>query len=101
MSKISIQGSPDFQRLFNEVANSSGDLIIIADPGRQIVYVNSSACEKTGYSKKELVGARISILYRKENQSKYTAKVFTDLRKKGRWYGEMEIRKKDGTTFWA
>ncbi|MBI3765927.1 MAG: PAS domain S-box protein [Ignavibacteriales bacterium] len=99
MNKIPLQKSIDYQQFFMEVASSSSDIVVVADQNRHIVFVNPTACKKTGYSKKELLGAKIPILYRKENQSKYTSRIFTDLHKKGRWSGEMEVRKKDGTTF--
>jgi PAS domain S-box-containing protein len=86
-------------RMFTELAELSGDIIIVADWNRTITYVNPAACEKTGYSRKELVGARFPILYRKENESRYTSKIFKDLYEKGISQGEFELKKKDGSTF--
>jgi len=85
--------------MFAELAELSDDIVIGADWKRIITYVNPSACEKTGYSKKELLGARMPILYRKENESRYTSKIFKELYETGYSRGEFELKKKDGSTF--
>ena len=83
------------------IANSAKDLVVIADVKRDITFVNQSICQKTGYKMKELIGRKIPILHHKENRSKYTAKIFKSLHENGRWNGEMEIKKKDGTSLWT
>ncbi|MBI4548396.1 MAG: PAS domain S-box protein [Ignavibacteriae bacterium] len=82
-------------------ANSVSDLVVIANRRREIIFANRAACEKTGYKPKEIVGKRVPILYRKENEAKYTAKMYKALHETGQWSGEMEVQKKDGSTFWT
>ncbi|HEV8537406.1 MAG TPA: PAS domain S-box protein [Bacteroidota bacterium] len=96
LSQIRFQNQQD---LSFEIARYSNDVVIIADCGKRIVYANPIACRKTGYRLKELLGQKLPILYRKENQAKYTARVLKPLRDSGRWRGEVEMRKKDGSTF--
>lgn len=84
--------------LFN-IADASGDLIVIADGKRNILYVNPAVCAKTGYKEKELVGSKVGKLYRKENESRYTAKIVNILRENGCWKGDLELKKKDGSIF--
>lgn len=81
-----------------DLANRSGDLIVIADWKRTIIYANQTFCLKTGYRQKEILGARIPILYRKENRSRYTSQIFKELHESGRWSGELEVLKQNGTT---
>lgn len=84
-----------------DIARSSSDIVIIADWQRTMLFANSMACEKTGYKQRELAEKKVAILYRKENRSRYTSKIFQHLREHDRWNGEIEIRKKDGSTFTA
>ncbi len=89
------------EKILLGLANSSTDLVVIADWKRTILYANRTVCDKTGFKQKDLVGARIPIFYRKENESKYTSQIFKELHESGSWAGELEVRKKDGTTFWT
>ncbi|HYQ87201.1 MAG TPA: PAS domain S-box protein [Bacteroidota bacterium] len=90
----------DPKKVLREIANVTGDVLFITDQTRTILYVNRSASRKTGYTRGELIGRKIHHLYPRENQAKYTSKIIQGLRKGGRWSGDIEIRKKDGTNFW-
>ena len=88
-------------KLITELSNSSRDVIVITDQQRRIVFANRAICLQTGHNSRDLVGSKISILYRKENEASYTARIQKSLHEKGRWAGEIEVLKKDGTTFYA
>ena len=90
----------DPQKVLFEITRCSNDIVILADWNKNILYANPSTCLKTGYRLKELVGQRIPILYRKENQAKYAARISKGLHDAGRWNGEVELQRKDGSTFW-
>ncbi|MBI1802997.1 MAG: PAS domain-containing protein [Ignavibacteriae bacterium] len=87
------------QLLFN-VIHSASDVIIVADQKRRIVFANHSACEKTGFQHGELLGKNIAALYSKENQAKYISRILQGIQKHGRWSGEIELRRKNGTPLW-
>ncbi len=92
-------GNP--QELLFTLSHHSYDVVIIADNNRRIIYANPTACQKTGYKLKELIGQKVLLLYREVDQAKYTSKIFHKLRRSGKWTGEVEVRKKNGTTFWT
>ena len=83
------------------IVDATSDLVIISDYQRNIIYVNRTTCEKTGYSKKELLKAKVTFLYPLDHQPEYSAKISNALRKSGHWSGEVETQRKDGTTFWT
>jgi len=88
-------------RLLFKIIDSASDVIIVADRKRRIVFVNQSACEKTGFEKKELLGKNVVTIYPKKDQAKYGSRILQSIQKHGQWFGETELRKKDGTTFWT
>ena len=74
------------------------ELVIVIDEKRRILFVNQACCIKTGYKEKELIGAKISLLYRRGLEQKYTALIQSGLHAKRKWRGELELRTKDGTS---
>ena len=84
---------------FIALANSSSDVVIIANMKKEILFANWVACQKTGYKERELLGKKLTMLYKKEDTARYIAKISKGLHESGRWNGEIEVRKKDGTTF--
>lgn len=86
-------------QIFLQLAEASSDVVVVADAKRRIIFVNQFACDRTGYQESELIGRRIPILYRKEMEAKVTALVHAELKRTGQWSGEVEVRRKDGTTF--
>lgn len=89
----------DPKDLLFKTVRFSNDIIIIADRKRTILYANPAVCRKTGYRLKELLGQKLPILYRKEDRAGYAGRILKHIRESGRWRGEVEIRRKNGTTF--
>ena len=89
----------DQGQAFLALAGSSSDVVIVADAKRTILFANSTACRKTEYKVKELIGKKISILYRKGDTARYSSKISKGLHESGRWRGEIEMKKKNGATF--
>ncbi len=68
-----------------------------------IVSTNPAFDEMFGYAPGELLGKHVSIVNAPTDKTpKETAnEIMTDLKQKGRWVGEVQNRKKDGTPFWC
>ncbi len=92
--------SPEIRQLLVDVANHSHDLVILADGKQSIHFVNRTACRRTGYSSKDLVGKKLHLLYLRGMGASYVSKVSKALREKGRWSGEIEFQRSDGTALW-
>jgi len=76
--------------------NSSLDSIVSTDANRNIVEFNHSAEDAFGYSKAEVVGKSIEILYADSSEG---VRVGTHMREHGRFAGEIRSRRKNGETF--
>jgi PAS domain S-box-containing protein len=72
--------------------------ILLVSPEKRLTYVNTSCATMWGYRSDELVGTQVEILLsRVEDVTRLAAA----LRAEGSWIGELEARRKDGTTFIA
>ncbi len=91
----------DYHRLFTELSGYSVELVLLTDSTKSIRYVNQRALTATGYRRDELLGRGIVTLFAGENRKKYVGKIFTGLRKAGRWEGELEFTRKNGSAFWG
>jgi PAS domain S-box-containing protein len=70
--------------------------ILMVSTERKLSYVNTSCAGMWGYLGEELVGRDVGILFAKpEEESRLAAALLKD----GSWIGELEARRKDGTTF--
>ncbi len=76
--------------------NSSLDAIVSTDVNRDIVEFNHAAEDAFGYSKAEVVGRSIEILYADPSEN---LKVGTHMRDHGRFAGEIRSRRKNGEIF--
>jgi len=92
--------SPEIRQLLVDVANSSHDLVILTDGKQSIQFVNRTACRRTGYSSKNLLGKKLHSLYLRGKGASYVSKISKALREKRRWSGEIKFQKSDGSTLW-
>lgn len=76
--------------------DSSLDMIIAVDPERRIVEFNRAAQNAFGYSKAEVLGKHVDMLYADPAEG---LKAHETARKTGRFTGEILNRKKTGETF--
>ena len=81
-----------YRGLFEGVA----DAILVADDQRRYRDANTAATELLGYRREELLVLRVEDVVA-EGPS-WTAAEFERFRTEGRWQGELELRRKDGTT---
>ncbi|MEE8075874.1 MAG: PAS domain S-box protein, partial [Candidatus Binatia bacterium] len=77
---------------------SSLDMIVSTDVSRNIVEFNQAAEDGFGYSKAEVVGKPISILYADLSEG---LRVQADLRNNDRFAGEVRNKRKNGEAFYA
>ncbi|WP_394777253.1 EAL domain-containing protein, partial [Undibacterium sp.] len=86
-------------RLASQVFESSHEAIIITDPQAHIIAVNSAFCKSTGYTNEEIVGVNAGILRADEQSADYFNALWKDLRKDKHWHGELNNRRKDGSSY--
>jgi len=77
---------------------SSLDMIISTNENRHIVEFNRAAEEVFGYTKAEIVGKPVEILYADPGEG---VKIRSDLITRGRFAGEIRNKRKDGEVFYA
>jgi two-component system cell cycle sensor histidine kinase/response regulator CckA len=70
--------------------------IAITDARGRLTYANRALIDLLGYAEPELVGMDVRGLV--DDQAALGA-VVTDVRTRGRWLGELRLRRKDGTSF--
>jgi diguanylate cyclase (GGDEF)-like protein/PAS domain S-box-containing protein len=81
------------------VFHASGEGIIITDAARRIVLVNPFFERITGYAASEVIGRDPRLLRSDAHDAAYFAAMWEAIGKNGFWQGELNSRRKDGTTF--
>jgi PAS domain S-box-containing protein len=72
------------------------DGVIVMDLTGKVLDCNPGAEKLFGYTKEELLG-RVAPIHGGDDAAQRTSKMLADMRKKGRWSGEVAFRRKDGT----
>ncbi len=80
-------------QIFDEIH----DAVLVVDTERTIVDCNASAEQLFGYTKQALVGRPVSSLHAATAPPEQGAVIAAALRESGRWSGEIEIRRQDGS----
>ncbi len=78
--------------------NSSLDMIVSVDKNRNVVEFNLAAEQTFGYSKAEVLGRNIDLLYADPSDGK---RIAADIREYGRFTGEVINKRKNGETICA
>jgi PAS domain S-box-containing protein len=73
------------------------DGIIVTDISGEIIDWNPGAERMFGYTKVEMIGQTPAILHRPEEAERLTPQILEEMNKKGRWSGEINFIRKDGT----
>ena len=84
-------------RLFSQSVNSSIDGIAMGNLESKITYVNETFVRMFGYSKEELIGKEIAIIYPDDQMPKLEEALKATL--EGGWTGELVGKRKDGELF--
>jgi len=80
------------------ILDSSPDMIISVDRDRRIVEFNRAAETTLGYSRDEVIGQPVQMLYADPEEARH---VYATMRKSGQFRGEIVNRTKTGETFVA
>ena len=79
--------------LFEQIS----DAIIVTDMDARVVDWSPAAAAMFGYSKKEILGQSLEILRRPAEQRTLAATIIGGLKRGGRWAGEINFIRKDGS----
>jgi PAS domain S-box-containing protein len=85
------------QKYAQGIINSSLDMIIAADNDRRIIEFNEAAERAFGYSREEVLGKHVGILY--GDSEKEGLEVNESTKKMGRFTGEITNKRKNGESF--
>ncbi len=94
-----IQTEQERFRLFQAVEQSPVT-IVITDPEGNIEYVNPKFVQLTGYSRKEAIGKKPSILKSGEHPPEFYKDLWETIRNGKSWQGEFCNKKKNGDLYW-
>ncbi|NDY93768.1 putative bifunctional diguanylate cyclase/phosphodiesterase [Ideonella livida] len=86
-------------RLIARVFEDSHQAICITDADTRIVTVNRAFTEVTGYTLDELAGRPPSLLKSGRQDAAFYAAMWRQLRRQGRWEGELWNRRKNGEVY--
>ena len=85
------------------IATMEGALCVVRANDGTIIYANPSFEKMFGYDAGEIVGKHVATLIapRHKTPENIQYHIGAELRRYGRWRGEMLNRRKDGTSFWT
>ena len=84
---------------FSNVIHHTVNPIQITDSKGVMIYVNPAFERTSGYSKEELIGRNPNILNSRKHSKEFWKDVWEEILTGKMWVGEIENRRKDGTTF--
>lgn len=89
----------DLRKLFTAVEQSPSTVLMTDSEGR-IEYVNPSFEQLTGYSRREVIGSRSSLLKSGHHDEEFYSDLWETIRSGREWQGEFLNRRKDGSSYW-
>ena len=99
--EITLEDTKQELKQLKMVIENASISIIITNIDANITYVNSSFCDVSGYSKKELIGQNTRILkYGEDDKSKYED-LWKTIISKNIWGGIFRNKRKDGSDYWV
>ena len=87
------------ERLSARVFEHVGESIIITDPDCRIIYTNPACTVISGYTAKDMLGQKPSILQSGHHEATFYEDMWKVLLDKGRWQGEVWNRRKNGEVY--
>ncbi len=102
ISKVSTQEKrkKDLEALrISAYAFEAQEAMTITDMQGDIIKVNKSFCEITGYTKEEVLGKNPRILQSNVHSKEFYENMWSELIIHGRWHGEIYNKRKDGEIF--
>ena len=85
--------------IFAQVFHNSGEAIAITDANRNIIAVNASFVEITGYAVAEVLGKNPRLLSSGKQDKEFYQDMWRSINETGRWEGEIWNRRKSGEIF--
>ena len=92
-------GIPHVTDVASELLRHSTEGLVLTDLDGNIVWVNDTWCEKTGYTAEESVGRNQRLVRSGLQDKAFYREMWEALRRDGNWEGELWNRRKDGTLF--
>lgn len=86
-------------RLLSQVFKCSNDAITITSPNAEIIDVNDSFAEITGYTREEVIGKGMNIMKSGKHNKEFYREMWKSLLKTGQWSGEIWDRRKNGEIY--
>lgn len=86
-------------RLSAEVFETSKEAILITDPQANILDVNPSFYDITGFSREEVIGRNPRIMNSGKHTREFYETMWKELDQSGRWQGEIWDRRKNGEVY--
>ncbi|MBB5020733.1 response regulator [Desulfurispira natronophila] len=87
-------------RTLSKAVEQSGSTVIVTNTSGDIEYVNPKFCEVTGYNAHEVKGVNPRFLKPDDIPSEHFDQLWQSLAAGRQWYGELQNRRKDGSTYW-
>ncbi len=81
------------------VYENTNEGIMITNSNNEIIDVNNSFCETTGYNYEEVVGKNPSILKSNTKDTDFYKQMWKELKNTGSWHGEITNKKKNGELY--
>jgi len=87
------------RRIASEVLRSMNEAVSVLDRNFDFISINPAFARMTGYGDVEIIGRNASLLDSHQHDIGFYADVRAQLRRNGRWSGEMWQQRKDGEEF--
>jgi PAS domain S-box-containing protein len=92
------RGEVERQRLAAAVGQAA-ETVVITDVGGRIEYVNPAFERITGYSRREVIGGKPSLLKSGRHEPAFYAELWRTILRGETWHGRFVNRRKDGTLY--
>jgi len=86
-------------RISSEVLRSMNEAVAVLDRNFDFVSVNPAFLRMTGYDEGDVIGRNASLLDSLQHDAAFYQHIRDQIRKRGRWNGEIWQRRKDGEEF--
>ena len=86
---------------FSNVVHYTVNPIQITDATGKMIYVNPAFERVTGYSKEELIGTNPSVISSRKYSGEFWRRIWTEISAGKVWQGEVENRRKDGSSIYT
>ena len=86
-------------KMLAEALRGAGDSIVITDKNSNILYVNKSFTDITGYTCQEVIGENPKILSSGKQSKEFYSQMWNSINSNGYWTGELWNRRKNGELY--